>query len=407
MNFNFPYFISKRIRSGTQNSFSSLIARIAIGSIAIGIAVMILSFAIFDGFKNTIQEKIFSFSGHIKTNKWVESNSYEETPVSTNLYLYQNALEIEGIKHIQVYSQKACILKTEDESSGAVMKGVGTDFDLELFQKNIIEGEFLDLSGSSYSKDIIVSSITANRLELSLEDELIVYFVQDPPRIRKLNIKGIYETGIEDFDQMMVIGDNRLIQRLNNWDSTQVGGFELFIEDFDKLEEVSDKVWDEMDVGLQIELVTNKYVQFFDWFIMLNRNVFVVLVVILFVACFNIVSITLIMITERTNMIGTLKALGTTDKNIRKIFMYNGGRMIVKGLIIGNILGIGFGLIQQYFQLIPLDPANYYMSAVPIEFNWAIVVVLNILMTLMILIILMIPTIIISRIDPIKSIKFD
>ena len=367
---------------------------------------MILAFAIFAGFKNNIQEKIFSFASHIQAKKWVDSYSYEELPVSKSLYLYQNGLDIDGVEHIQVYSRKPCILKTNEEVSGAVMKGVGSDFDTTRFVDNLIDGRFINLKDKNYSTEIIISKKIAQRLQLNLNDDLVVYFVQDPPRLRKMTIKGIYETGIEDFDDLVILGDIRLIQRLNGWDSTQVGGFEIFIKDFDRIDDTFDKVWDDMDPELGISKVTELYMQFFDWFIMLNRNVFVVLIVILFVAGFNVISVTLIMITERTNMIGTLKALGSSNGQIRKIFIYNGSRLILKGLVIGNILAIGFGYFQNKFKIIPLDPVNYYMDAVPVIFDWKIIILINLGFVLLVSLILMIPTYIIARFEPIKAIKF-
>ncbi|MEM1136915.1 MAG: FtsX-like permease family protein [Bacteroidota bacterium] len=403
---DFSYFIAGRLRQIKGNNFSSLIAKIAIGSIAIGIAVMILAFAIFAGFKDNIQEKIFSLAAHIQAKKWVDSNSYEEIPVSTKLFLYKNALNIEGVKKIQVYSRKACILKTETEVSGAVMKGIGVDFDSLRFMENLIEGSFIDLEKKKYSTDIVISKKISQRLQLSLEDKLVVYFVQEPPRLRKMTVKGIYETGIEDFDDLVILGDIRLIQRLNNWDSTQVGGFEIFIDDFNKIDQTFDNVWDEMDPELGISKVTDLYLQFFDWFIMLNRNVFVVLIVIMFVAGFNVISVTLIMITERTNMIGTLKALGSTNTQIRKVFIYNGSRLILKGLIIGNILAIGLGYLQRELKIVPLDPANYYMDAVPVMFNWQVILLINLGFVFLVALILMIPTYIIARFEPIKAIRF-
>ncbi|MBT29854.1 MAG: ABC transporter permease [Thalassobius sp.] len=403
---DFSFFVAGRLRQIKGNNFSSLIAKIAIGSIAIGIAVMILAFAIFAGFKNNIQEKIFSFASHIQAKKWVDSYSYEELPVSKDLYLYQNAYKIKGVEHIQVYGRKACILKTDEEVSGAVMKGIGEDFDTTRFVNNLVEGSFIDLSKDGYSTDIIISRKIANRLELALHDKLVVYFVQDPPRLRKMTVKGIYETGIEDFDDLVVLSDIRLIQKLNGWDSTQVGGFEIFIDDFTKLDETFDNVWDAMDPELGISKVTELYMQFFDWFIMLNRNVIVVLIVILFVAGFNVISVTLIMITERTNMIGTLKALGSTNGQIRKIFIYNGSRLIIKGLLIGNLLAIGFGYLQNKFKMIPLDPNNYYMDSVPVLFDWSVILLINLGFIFLVGLILMIPTYIIARFEPIKAIKF-
>jgi len=403
---DFSLFVAGRLRKSNGNNFSSLIAKIAVGSIAIGIAVMLLAFAIFAGFKHNIQEKIFSLASHIQAKKWVDSYSYEEIPVDTSLDLYQNASQIEGVSHIQVYSRKACILKTEEEVTGAVMKGIGKDFDAARFKNNMIDGDFINLDKKNYSTEIVISNRIAKRLQLAVNDKITIYFVQDPPRVRRATVTGIYETGIEDFDEIVVIGDIRMIQRLNKWDSTQVGGFEIFIDDFNKIDETFENVWDAMDPELGISKVNELYMQFFDWFIMLNRNVIVVLIVILFVAGFNVISVTLIMITERTNMIGTLKALGSSNAQIRKIFVYNGVRLIAIGLLLGNIAALGFGYLQNKFKLIPLDPSNYYMDAVPVMFNPTVILLTNLGFIILILLILIIPTYIIARFQPIKAIRF-
>ncbi len=406
MKFNISLFVANRLRAKEGSSFSLLISRIAIGSIAVGLAVMIGAFAVFKGFKTTIQDKIFSFTSHIRLSKFDMSNSYEELPVSTSYDIYQNAANLPGVEHIQVYSRKPGLLQTKEEVLGVTLKGVGSDFDSSFFKKNITAGRFVDLSGEKYSTEILVSKYIADKLLLGVGDEVIMTFAQDPPRIRKLQIVGIYTTWIEDFDKMLIVGDNRMIQRLNNWGDTLVGGFEVTISDFSNLEETSELVWDEMDFDLALFKVTDEYVQFFDWFVMLTRNVYVFMFVILFVACFNVVSITLIMIMERTNMVGTLKAIGATNWQIQKIFAFNGVKMIAQGLLWGNAVGIAFGVLQQKFKLVPLDPENYYMDAVPIAFDWGAIIGLNILFIVLISIVLVLPTIIISRINPIRAIKF-
>ncbi len=404
---NLSLFVSSRLEGRGKNNFSRVITRIAIGSVATGLAVMILSFAIFTGFRNAIQDKIFSFSAHIRASKFVMSNSYEEIPVATSYDLYQTGSEIAGVEHIQVYSRKAGILKTDEEVYGVVVKGVGTDFDTTRFANNLLEGRFPDLKGDEISTEILISKKIADLLGLKLHDDVIIYFVQDPPRVRKLTIAGIYLTGIEDFDEKIIVADNQLIQRVNNWSDSLVGGFEIYVSDFDKLDEVYERVYDEMDYDLGIVKVTDSYVQFFDWFVMLNRNVFVFLSVILFIACFNIFSIVLILIMERTNMIGTLKALGSTSKQIRQIFVYKGYRIIITGLLLGNVAGLGLGYLQMKYRIVPLDPENYYMSAVPIVIEWPVVLVLNLVLVLLVGFILAVPTRIITSMEPIRTIKFD
>ncbi|MBW8051005.1 MAG: ABC transporter permease [Cytophagales bacterium] len=453
---NISYLISKRIRSDTTQSFSSTIIKIALTTIAIGLAIMIISVAILKGFTNNIQNKIFSFDAHIQISKFDDTHSFEELPVTINSDLYQNPNKIKEIRHIQAFCHKTGLLKTDEEVMGVILKGVGKDFDIKNFKNNILEGEFIDFSKSTYSKEIMISKKAANKLKLDIGDEILMYFVQNPPRYRKLIIAGIYETMLEEFDDLMVLADIKLIQKLNNWPDTLVGGYEIFLHDFNrnenlenvkiklnnikvklnnikenidiqivkdwidhivkdwidhiitiKLQTANDKIFDAMDYDLQLETVTAKYIQLFDWLILLNRNVWIFLWFIVLVATFNIISTLIIMIMERTNMIGILKAIGATNWQIMKIFLYNGINLIIKGMLLGNVIGIGFCFLQKYFQIIPLDPENYYMDTVPIEWDLAWILFINIGTFLLISIILIIPTAIILNIKPINAIRFD
>lgn len=404
----FPRFIAQRISSHEGTSFSRLIMRIAIGSVAIGMATVILSFVIFAGFKHTIQEKIFSFSGHIQLAKYTEGDSYEAPPVSLSASIYQNTSELKELDHIQRYSYKAGLLKTEEDVMGLVFKGIGTDFDTQRFDKNMLEGQGLQLSNTGkYSTDILISKRVANKMQLKLNDEVAMYFVQDPPKFRKLTVTGIYNTGIEDFDDLFIMGDHRLVQRLNNWEDSLVGGFELFISDFDRLSEAYEEIVIHKDYYLNVDVVTRKYGHLFDWFLMVNQHVKAILAIILSVASFNVISVMLITIIERTEMIGTLKALGATNKQLRQVFLLKGVRIAGKGLLLGNAIGIGLSLLQRQFQVIPLDPENYYMNAVPILLDWSSIILFNLIALVMVVLILLIPTFIIGNISPIKAIKFD
>ena len=404
---NVSYFISQRLRHKGAHNFSAVIEKIAVGSIALGLASMIISFLIFKGFKGEIQEKVFSFGAHIKAEKFDLNNSFEQSPISTNSYLFQHYDEIEGINHIQSFSQKPALIKVENEVASAVFKGVSLGYDSLRFKKYLLEGRFIDFSAKKYAKEIIISKQISNKLQIKVSDEVILFFVQDPPRIRKLKVVGIYQTWIEEFDNLLVIGDERLVRRLNNWDDTLSGGFEIFVDDFDQLNPTFERVYNKMDYDFSIDKVTDSFAGLFDWFIMLNRNVYVFLLIILTVASFNIVAIMLIIIMERTNMIGSLKALGASNKQIQQIFIFTGYRLIVKGLLIGNAIGIGFGFVQQKWKVIPLEAQNYFMDSVPISFDWLIILGLNILFILLIAAVLFFPTLLISRIEPVKSIKFN
>ncbi|MGF1639079.1 MAG: ABC transporter permease [Cyclobacteriaceae bacterium] len=404
---NAAYFISKRITSRKVNSFSGVIHGIAIGSVGVGLAIMIISFQILGGFKEKIYNKMISFGGHLQVTKFSLSSSYEEDPISNETRLAYDYKQFGFIDHIQQFAHKAGLLKANDEVLGVLIKGVDKNYDFSRFKENMIEGQFIQHNDTAESREIIISKRIADKLELKLGDEPVMYFVQQPVRARRLTITGIYETGMEDFDDRLIIGDLRMVQRLNNWPDSLIGGFEVFIKNFDQIEEAHNQLYNIVDYDHFVEKISDKYAEIFDWLSLLPRNVFIFLTLTFFVACFNIISIMLILIMERTQMIGVLKAIGASNRVIRKVFRYNGMQLILKGLLIGNGIGIGFGALQHYFRIIKLDADNYYMDYVPIIWQWEIIVMLNIVTFSIVSLVLFIPTYIISRINPIKSIRFD
>lgn len=407
---NLNYFISRRISRVDKNSFSFIVTRIATIVTAFGIVVMLLSVGILEGFKSRIREKIFSFGAHIQITKYDLKKSYEESPLSTNTGLFQHPDSVPGIAHIQVFSNKPGLMRTKNDIMGVVLKGVGTDFNKERFQRNIVKGRFIDFSDSSYSKDIVISEKIANRMNLVPGDPVIMIFSRTSyvaPSYKKLYISGIYKTGLEEFDEHFVLGDIRLNQEVNNWPDTLVGGYEIFLKDFDKLDEVSEKIFDHMDYNMQIEKITDKYIQIFDWLELLDRNVSIFMVIILFVASFNMGATLLIMIMERTNMIGVLKALGARNTQIQKIFIYNGAFVILRGMLWGNIIGFGLLALQYYFRILPLDSEIYFMSFVPVEFYWPFFILINVITFLIVTVVLLIPAYLISRMKPVKAIRFN
>ncbi len=409
---NLPYFISKKINKAENKSFSATINKIAVASIALGLATMLVSFLILGGFQKVITNKIFTFNGHIQVTKYSLDNSLQEEPISINNPLIQHPEQYDFIDHVQVFGHTAGLLQTENEVYGAFIKGVGRNFDSLRFKDNLLEGSFIrfldsaDHQPNKYSTDVLISKKIANALTLNLGDDIRMLFV-DPLRIRKLHIQGIYNTGIEEFDEQMIIGDIGLVRRINQWPDSLVGGIEIYLNDYKRINEAESILQNELDYDLFIEKVSDTYVQMFEWLGLINNNVAIFLLLILFVACFNIVSILLILIMERIQMIGVLKALGARNKQIRRIFIYNGIRLIFRGLLIGNLIGIGFGLLQYYFKLIPLDAENYYMDFVPIHWDLLAILGLNLLTFMIVGLVLNIPTIIILRIDPIKAIRFD
>ena len=404
---NLSYYIANKISREQDGTFSTTINKIAVISTGLGLAVLLVAFMVLYGFKTEIKDKIYSFSGHLIINKYTLSTSFEETSIHVTDSLIAQLDDYELTTRFQPFAMKAGLLKTEDEVQGVIIKGVDQRFDTTGFKKHVIQGSFPDLSGTPYSTEVALSKKIATYLELNVGDEVLVYFVQNPPRFRKLQVVGIYETGLEEFDEKIIIGDLNLIRRINGWESDQATGIEVFIDDTDQLEQAENDLFNTLGIDLYVDRVSDKYIQIFDWLNLLNRNVVVLLVIILFVAGTSIISILLILIMERTQMIGVLKSIGASNQLIRSIFIWNGIRLILRGLLWGNLIGIGFGLIQWYFKLIPLDPANYYMTHVPIEFDATTIIGLNLLVLVLIGLTLLIPVMIISRVQPVQAIRFD
>ncbi|MCJ8164911.1 ABC transporter permease [Pontibacter sp. E15-1] len=401
---NISRYISDKISEVQAGSFTSSVTKIAIISIAAGIAIMIVSFAILDGFRDEIRQKIFSFGAHLQVSRYDTNNSYEGAPISMNIGVTDS---IPGIQKIQAFARKTAIIKTEDEVLGVVLKGVGQDYDMSAMKQNLLAGGLVSYSDTASSKEVLISQSVANKLHLGVGDEAIFYFIQNPPRARKLQVKGIFNTGLEEFDEVFVIGDLKLVRELNNWPDTLVGGVEIVLKDFDQIDQTADQVFDQMHYDLQLEKITDRHAQLFDWLKLLRKNVVIFLVLIIFVASFNMVSTVFIMIIERINMIGVLKAVGATDAQIREVFYFRGLKLTIKGLIWGNVLGLGFCAIQYYFKIIPLDPENYYMDRVPISWNPGIIIGLNAITLLLTMLAILIPAAMVSRIKPVKAIKFD
>ncbi|MEQ8364176.1 MAG: ABC transporter permease [Cyclobacteriaceae bacterium] len=405
---NLGYFISKRISREQKDGFSSITHKIAVISIAIGLGAAIVSFLIMSGFQETIKSKIFSFSSHMVVTRFTMNNSMEEQPFFYNIDLYKNYQKYGYIDHIQEYSHKAGLIKTDDEVLGVVFKGIGKSFDLSAFKQNMVEGEFLHLPDSNYAFEAVISRTIANKIKAKVNDDIIVHFFQNPPRFRKLKVVGIYETNLSDYyDSKIIIGDIRLISRLNDWADSVAGGLEVFVKDPKDIDLAYSTIGEDMDYDLYIEKVSDKYVQVFEWLGLISRQVNILLVVILTVVCVNMISVVLILVMERTQMIGLLKSMGANNRMIRSVFVYSGINLIAKGLLYGNAIGLGLCFVQYQFRWIQLNPHDYYMSFVPISWDWGMVILLNALVFAVVTVVLLVPTAIVSRINPIRAIRFD
>jgi lipoprotein-releasing system permease protein len=402
-------FIAQHLAKQQQSNFTVLISRIAIGSIAVGLAVVLLSFMIFNGFRATIQDKIFSVAAHLQLTKYTLNNSYEEQPLSTQRPIFSQYNQIdENLQTIHSFTQKPALMRTKEDIAGVVMKGFGNIATTHPLQSYVVSGRFVSTTPTdSIANEVLISEYLANLLDVKVADKVFMYFIQEPPKVRKLSVVGIYKTDIEEFDKKMVFCQEKLLQDVNEWQDTLVGGYELMMRDFDKLPIVEKKVFDAMNMDMQLINVTDKFAHFFDWFVMLNRNVIIFLSIIVFVASFNTVSILLILILERTNMIGIFKALGASHQQIQQIFWYQGLQIVWKGMLWGNGIGLGLAWLQYQFHLIPLDAATYYMDTAPIYFDWLQIMAINIGVVLLLAVVMYLPTQIITRISPIKAIRFD
>lgn len=414
---NLSYFISKRLTREKREGFSSTIHKIAIASIAIGLAAAIISFLIMNGFQETVRNKIYGFSGHLTVTRFTMNNSTEEQPIHYRMDIYDHPEKYPFIRHIQEYAHKTGLIKADDDVLGVVIKGVGKRFDSVSFTANILEGRFIHFPDSGYANEVVISRTIADKLKAKLNDRIMVHFFQNPPRFRRLTVVGIYETNLSEyFDSRVIMGDIRLIQRLNDWAEGYAGGLEIFVRnsgDPNKIEEAHRALEELMDQNLDVhfdknvESISDKFINVFEWLNLLSRQVNILLVIILIVVCVNMISIVLILVMERTQMVGMLKALGGTNRLIRSIFVYQGINLIIKGLLLGNFIGLGLCYIQDRFKVIGLNPHDYYMSFVPISWHWDIVLFLNVLVLLIVTVVLLLPTMVISKINPIRAIRFD
>jgi lipoprotein-releasing system permease protein len=404
---NLPYFIAKRISNPEGKSFSSVIHKIAIASVALGIAIMLVTFMILGGFQENIKDKVYSFSGHLQVKKFSLSNSFEEKPIVLE-DARREAIESDPyIDFIQEFAHKPGLLTKNDEVFGMLYKGVAASFNKEAFEPYLLKGEFLEFNDSTFTRDVLISQRMAENIGIDVGDRIVAYFIMDPPRTRGLTVKGIFNTALDNFDENIIIGDIKMIRGLNGWQPDEVGGFEVFVKDVEDIEAADNSLMNKLSVEQYTERVDDKFVQIFDWLNLLSQNVSIFIWLILIVACFNMVSVIFILVMERTQMIGVFKALGATDRQIRKIFSYNGIRLVIKGLLLGNAIALVFGLLQYYLKLIPLDPQNYYMEYVPIDWDLGITLGLNVLCLVIISVVLFLPTAIIARIRPVKAIRFD
>ncbi|RLD66146.1 MAG: ABC transporter permease [Bacteroidetes bacterium] len=418
---NTELFIAKRLFSAkeTKKSISNAVVTIAIVGIALGMVVMILSIAIVTGFKQQVSEKVTGFASHIIISNYDINSSYETEPIWKNQNFYPDIKDIPGYKHIQVFALKAGIVKTKTDIQGVILKGIGSDFNWGFFKESLVEGKIFAVNENVKNDSVIISKHIATLLKLKVDAPLFMYFInkkgktKNPVKQRRFTISGIYNTGLEEFDKSFVICDIKQVQKLNDWTNNQVSGFEITIDNFDELLPMTEKTYEQVGTvyekdteQLQIRSIKDNFPHIFDWLALSDTNVWIILVLMLLVGGFNMISGLLVIILERTNMIGILKALGAKNANIRKIFLYNASFLIGKGMIWGNLIGISLCLVQYQFGIIKLDPSTYYIDAVPINLKIFHLILLNIGTLIVTTAMLILPSMFISKISPAKAIRF-
>ena len=409
---NLELFIAKRIigNKAYKSSVSAPIIKIGIAAIAIGIIVMLIAIATGLGLQQKIRDKVVAFNGHIEiTNYDTNASDESQVPISRDQDFYPKFNAVEEVTHIQGVATKFAVIRTETDFEGVVIKGVGADYKWDYFQEFLVEGRLPDFSGKR-NEEILISSYLANRLGFKVGDKFQALFGENlnkMPRIINYEIVGVYNSGFQELDEKFCIADLRHIQRLNKWEANEIGSFEVFIDDFSNIEETYSDVFKEIPSLLNATPVNKKYYTVFEWIKIFDSNINVIIVIMIIVAGINMITTLLVLILERTNMIGVLKALGSSNWSVRKVFLYNASYLIGLGLLWGNLIGIGLLLAQKYFKLFPLNPDTYYVSEAPVYLNWDYIFILNIGTFVACLLMLLIPSVIISRISPVKAIRFD
>ncbi|MEL1240773.1 ABC transporter permease [Flavobacterium flavipallidum] len=410
---NLEYFIAKRLITAKNNksSISAPIIKIAILAIAIGMIMMIVSVATGIGLQQKIREKVSAFNGHIIIANF-DNNQSDATlvPVSKNQKFYPKFKDVPEVSHVQAIATKAGIIRTEEAFEGIVYKGVGVDYKWDNIKEYLVEGRLPVLTGNLNS-EVLISQFLANRLKLKVGDGFNTFFMKEGqnklPNIRRFKIVGIFNSGFQEFDATYVLGDLRHIQRINKWKPDQVGAFEVFVNDFDKISVVGEQVYEHTGSTLDSQTIVEKYSYIFEWLQLFDFNIVVILIVMILVATINMVVALLVLILERTQMIGILKAIGANNWSIRKTFLYNASYLIFRGLFWGNLIGVAILLLQKYFGIVKLNPENYYVNQAPVDINIVYILLLNVLTVGVCFLVLLIPSYIITKITPVKAIRFD
>ncbi|HQB69441.1 MAG TPA: ABC transporter permease [Paludibacteraceae bacterium] len=410
------YFIAKRLhfKGEGQQRMSRPAVRIAMLSIAVGIAVMLVAVSIVVAFKQEVSNQVIGFGSHIQVSNYGSSNNYETEPIAPSDSILTILRSLPHVECVQEVATKPGIVKTDDNFHGVVLKGVNSSFDWQFFKRNLVAGDTLVYKDTALTNDVLISQAVANLLHLEVDDRFLTYFITDPVRVRRFTVRGIYQTTFADYDNLFLITDIRHVQALNLWDSTQMSQLEILVDDFSKVDDVEKAVfrsianrYDKEGTFYQSHTIKELVPRVFEWLDMLDINARIILILMLLVAGFNMISGLLILILERTNTIGILKAMGAYNWSIRKIFLYQSLFLIGKGMFWGNIIGVSLILIQYFTHIIPLDASMYYVNYVPVSLNILYWFLINIGTVVLSLAMLILPSYLITRIMPAATIRFD
>lgn len=404
----YEQWIARRLmRSGMDTlRVSRPVVRLAISGIALGFSAMIISVAIVKGFKQEIREKVIGFSAHVQISKFDANQSFESSPIEFNTANLSSIAKLEGVRHVQAFATKAGIVRKGSEIEGVIAKGVDSGYDWSFFRKSLRAGAIPVYAYSSRSSDILISTVLARKLNLNVSDSLVTYFVQQPPRARKFKIVGIYETGLEEFDEKFVFCDLAQIRKLNDWNDSTIGGLEVQLSDFDALDEAAPRIYATTGSDLDVRTIREMYPQIFDWLGLQDINAVVIIILMIIVAGINMIAALLVLILERVGTIGTLKAIGASDASVRNIFLRIAALLISRGLFWGNVVGIGICLLQHYFHWIRLDQDSYYIAYVPIRLLPLDLLWMNLGTLLVCTMMMLVPTLLVTRIRPVRALRF-
>jgi len=404
---NLSFFIAKRLIGKSEHRFSRPVMRVAILAVSLSIAVMLISIATISGFQNEIRDKVIGYGSHIQVTHFSKDNSFESKLLPNSSELKNKISKIDGVVDVQKFATKAGLIKTDEEIYGIVLKGVDQNYSFSFFKNYLLDGEIPIYNSEKLSNEIIISSTIANKLKMKVGDTFTTYFIQKPTRARKFSISAIYDSGLSEFDDLYIVGDLKHIQKLNKWQNNQCGGLEIKSSSVETLSETTNLINSEIGYDLIAQNINDLNPQLFNWLKLQDINVIIIIILMMLVALINITTLLFILILERIQMIGILKSMGLSDWGIRKVFLYFTNYIMSRGLLFGNIFALTLLLIQKVFKVVKLDQATYYMSEVPIHFDIKDILLLNIGTIIISFIVLIIPTYLVSKIRPIKTIRFE